>query len=92
MISAVHTNNLMIIKIQGKYNLNYFDFDLQECPLCLGTGHIEEECDWCLYVQCVDCDAHTVEIPYNNEQEKEEAAEKAVHLWNAGKVITGVPI
>ena len=30
------------------------EIELQDCPCCHGTGVIEEEGGWCLYVQCVD--------------------------------------
>ena len=69
----------------------YDKIELQDCPLCHGAGLMEEEHGWCLYISCLDCDAHTVEIPFKNEEEKAEAAEKVAHLWNAGKVISGNP-
>lgn len=66
--------------------------ELQDCPFCNGPGLIQVEYGWCVYVGCMDCDAHTIEIPFKNEKEKAEAAEKVAHLWNIGKAISGVPI
>ena len=36
------------------------DIALQECPLCRGTGALEEEGGWLVYVQCLDCGCRTV--------------------------------
>lgn len=72
-----------------KMNIN--DIELQDCPLCHGAGFVEDEQGWCVYVTCIDCDAHTVEMPYKNDAEKAVAIEKAAHLWNIGKVISGCP-
>ena len=68
--------------------MNPFDeIDLQDCPYCQGTGVIEEEGGWCLYVQCVDCGCHTAELSYKNEEERIDAAQRVARNWNIGKVI-----
>ena len=67
------------------------EIDLQECPLCGGPGVLEEEGSWCFYVSCMDCGAHTAEIPYNASSERLGAAKNASHLWNIGKVLRPDP-
>jgi len=72
--------------------MNPFDeIDLQDCPVCHGTGLIQEEGGWCLYVECLDCGSHTGELSYSNEEERMEAARRAAHTWNIGKVIAMSP-
>ena len=61
--------------------------ELLDCPLCQGPALVEEEEGWCVYVTCLDCGCHTAEIPFNNEEERLDAARRAVHTWNIGKVI-----
>ena len=39
----------------------------------------------------LDCGCHTAEIPYRNEEERQDAARRAVHTWNIGKVISSAP-
>ena len=46
------------------------EIELQDCPLCRGTGALEEEGGWCFYVSCLDCGAHTAEIPYKTKEER----------------------
>lgn len=67
------------------------EIELQDCPLCRGTGALEEEGGWCFYVSCLDCGAHTAEIPYKTKEERLTAARNASHLWNIGKVIRPDP-
>ena len=67
------------------------EIDLQECPLCRGTGVLEEEGGWCFYVSCMDCGAHTAEIPYKSLDERMGAAKNAAQLWNIGKVLRPDP-
>ena len=67
------------------------EIDLQECPLCRGTGVLEEEGGWCFYVSCMDCGAHTAEIPYKTADERLSAAKNAAQLWNIGKVLRPDP-
>lgn len=66
-------------------------YELEECPNCRGGGMIHHEGGWCVYVECMDCGAHTVYTEYSNEEEKEEATGKVVTLWNVGKVIRVEP-
>lgn len=61
--------------------------NLSECHRCNGIGVLEEEGGWCMYVACMDCGCRTAEIGYNSPEEREEAAKKAVALWNSGKTI-----
>ena len=63
--------------------------DLQACPYCGGAGLLEEENGWCWYVMCMDCGSQTAAFEYSTEQESEEAARTAAHLWNIGKVVRG---
>ena len=65
----------------------YKDIDLQDCPVCRGTGTFQEEGGWCIYVECLDCGAHTGEIAYNNDEERMDAARRVATTWNIGKVI-----
>jgi len=61
---------------------------LEECPVCRGAGMIMHEGGWSVQVECCDCSAHTVYVEYNNEEEKLEAEQAVIRLWNIGKVIT----
>lgn len=67
------------------------EIELQDCPLCRGTGALEDEGGWCFYVSCLDCGAHTAEIPYKTKEERLTAARNASHLWNIGKVLRPDP-
>lgn len=62
--------------------------ELEECPICRGTGMLLHECGWNVQVECVDCSAHTVYLEYSNEEEKLEAEQAVVRLWNMGKVLS----
>ena len=64
-------------------------FDLEECPICRGTGMLVHEGGWNVQVECTDCSAHTVYVEYENEEEKQVAEQPVVTLWNIGKVIHG---
>lgn len=64
-------------------------FDLEECPICRGTGMLVHEGGWNVQVECTDCSAHTVYVEYENEEEKQMAEQQVVTLWNIGKVIHG---
>ena len=35
-----------------------YEIELQDCPYCRGTGTVEDEQGWCVYVTCVDCGAN----------------------------------
>ncbi len=63
------------------------EIELQDCPACGGPGLLEEENGWCWYVMCLDCGAQTAPIEYRGRKDRTEAARKAAHLWNIGKVI-----
>ena len=63
------------------------NFELEECPVCRGSGFVVHEGGWNVQVECIDCSAHTVYVAYDNADEKEEAERKVVTLWNMGKVI-----
>ena len=54
----------------------------------LFRSYMEEESGWCVYVSCIDCGCHTVEVPFNSEEEKAEAIKSAARLWNMGKAIS----
>ena len=69
----------------------YEQIELQECPICGGAGLMEEENGWCFYAACLDCGAHTAEIRYERDAERLDAAQRAAHLWNIGKVLTDTP-
>lgn len=70
---------------------DFDEIDLSECPNCGGVGSIEEEGGWCIYVQCLDCGAHTAELSYKNETERQEAARRVALNWNFRKVIRPTP-
>ena len=67
----------------------YEELRLQDCPFCGGAGLLEEENGWCWYVMCVDCGAQTAHFEFKTPDEREDAAGKAAHLWNIGKVVRG---
>ena len=67
------------------------ELELLDCPNCGGTGCIEEEGGWCVYVQCLDCGAHTAELSYKNEEERRQAAQAVARIWNFRKVIRPTP-
>ena len=68
--------------------MDHFDgINLQDCPCCGSVGSMEEEGGWCVYVQCLDCGAHTAEVSYKNEAERLEAARMAARNWNFRKII-----
>lgn len=62
-------------------------YDLEECPICRGSGILSHEGGWNVQVECADCSAHTVFVEYNSEAEMLDAEQKVVTLWNIGKVI-----
>ncbi len=64
------------------------NIELEICPICRGAGMIIHEGGWSVQVECVDCSAHTVYVEYNNEEEKKEAEQAVIRLWNIGKVVT----
>ena len=60
---------------------------LEECPVCRGTGIITHEGGWNVQVECADCGAHTVYVEYSNDEERRDAVQQVVRLWNMGKAI-----
>ena len=65
-------------------NPNYV---LEECPVCRGTGFVVHEGGWNVQVECADCSAHTVYVEYEMPEQKLDAEQQVVKLWNLGKVI-----
>ena len=64
-----------------------YEIELQDCPYCRGTGTVEDEQGWCVYVTCVDCGAQTAHASYESPEERLAAAQQVAHLWNVGKVL-----
>ena len=64
-----------------------YEIELQDCPYCRGTGTVEDEQGWCVYVTCVDCGAQTAAFEFKTPEESIVAANQAAHLWNIGKVV-----
>ena len=63
------------------------EIELFDCPICHGTGVLEEENGWCVYASCLNCGCHTAEFPFSSEEERLVAAKQAAGMWNIGKVI-----
>ena len=62
--------------------------ELEDCPICReGVGSLEHEGDWCVYVECLQCGAHTAHFPYHDDAQRFRAEESAARMWNMGKVI-----
>ena len=62
--------------------------ELEDCPICReGVGALEHEGGWCVYVECLQCGAHTAHFRYDSEAERAEAEKSAARMWNMGKVI-----
>lgn len=66
---------------------NNYLMELEECPVCRGTGMIMHEGGWSVQVECTDCSAHTIYVEYDSEDSRLEAERKVAFLWNMGKVI-----
>ena len=47
-----------------------YEIELQDCPYCRGTGTVEDEQGWCVYVTCVDCGAQTAHASYETPEER----------------------
>ena len=67
----------------------YEELSLHDCPYCGGPGTLQEEGGWCWYVMCADCGSQTAPFEFKTDVERNEAARKAAHLWNIGKVVRG---
>lgn len=65
------------------------NFVLEDCPICRGNGIVVHEGGWNVQVECCDCSAHTVYVEYETAEEKKDAEQQVVCLWNLGKVIKG---
>mgnify|MGYP004516539641 CR=1 FL=1 len=63
------------------------EIELEECPVCRGVGTMEDERGWCVYVTCLDCGSETAHVSYDTPEQRLEAAQKAAHQWNIGKVV-----
>ena len=63
------------------------NYTLEDCPICRGSGFVVHEGGWSVQVEWIDCSAHTVYVDYSDENEKKNAEEQVVMLWNMGKVI-----
>ena len=66
----------------------YDEIELQDCPYCGGAGLLDDGSGWCWTVTCMDCGCRTAEVPYNNADQRLEAAKRAASTWNMGKVIS----
>ena len=66
-------------------------YELEDCPICRGSGMVIHEGGWNVQVECTDCGSHTVYVEYDNDEEKLIAEKKVVQLWNLGKVISANP-
>ena len=66
-------------------------YELEDCPICRGSGMVIHEGGWNVQVECTDCGSHTVYVEYENDEEKLIAEKKVVQLWNLGKVISANP-
>lgn len=69
----------------------YEQVELQDCPICEGGSLLEEEGGSGYYVMCLDCGAHTVIVDFHSEEDRLDAAKRAAHLWNIGKVLKSTP-
>ena len=65
------------------------EFVLQDCPYCGGPGLLEEEHGWCWTAVCLDCGAQTAPFEFKSPEQRLEAARKAAHFWNIGKIMRG---
>lgn len=69
----------------------YEKIDLFDCPRCGGAGILEEENGWCWYVMCMECGSQTTQFGYRRAEDRHAAAERAVKIWNMGKVVSPSP-
>ena len=65
--------------------------EISDCPLCVRAAHYWKKNGCSYYVMCLECGCHTVNIDFRSEQERLDAATRAVMLWNTGKVISSSP-
>lgn len=66
--------------------------DLTDCPLCFGSGVLEED-EGGFYVICRECGCRTVYVEPDSDsgEDRLSAAQRAAMLWNMGKVISSHP-
>ena len=55
-----------------------YEIELQDCPYCRGTGTVEDEQGWCVYVTCVDCAAGRA--PVERRQGSEPRRRRLIRL------------
>ena len=60
---------------------------LEDCPVCRGSGYLVHEGGWNVQVECADCSAHTVYVEYETPEQKLNAEQQVIRLWNMGKVV-----
>ena len=65
----------------------YGTIDLEGCPFCGGAGLLDDGSGWCWTVTCMDCGSQTGEFEFSGPEDRREAALRAAHVWNIGKVI-----
>ena len=70
---------------------NIKDISLQDCPICGGAGILEIEQGHWINISCIDCGCQTADVAFNTPETKDIAIEKAVELWNLGKVVAFGP-
>ena len=64
-----------------------YEIELEDCPFC---GHFYRphwKYQFCVYVECPDCGAHTAYTAFEGEDGRMQAAKTAAQLWHVGKVI-----
>ena len=59
----------------------------EDCPVCRGTGAMQDEQGWSVSVACMDCGAETAHAEYRTPEERLESARRVALLWNMGKVV-----
>ena len=84
-----HPSSAVLVDAAGK--LHYTGQRIKPEQESERYGALEEENGWCFYAACLDCGAHTAEIRYERDAERLDAAQRAAHLWNIGKVLTDTP-
>ena len=62
--------------------------EIMPCRVCHeDLAYLEHENGWCVYVYCPNCGSQSAFCSYESEEEKEDAENRAIDLWNMGKVI-----
>ena len=64
-----------------------FEIELGDCPICRGSGVMQDEQVWSVSVGCMDYGAETAHAEYRTAEERLEAARRVALLWNMGKVV-----